>query len=164
MAEAEPCPVPHAIGHNPMELVIGTLQDGLSLFEPVAYVGHEHVPVCHLLGDCCNSGLPRLIGADGWGIPTIHHPKWSVLQRGLVGGVVDVLDPRKPAKPLAWMVAGEAAEVRGDDVVGCLRLPIRCGWNAVVMWSFVPVSRMSSRQNVEVKTGSRSDTMDWGTP
>jgi hypothetical protein len=32
------------------------------------------------------------------------------------------------------------------------------------MCSLVPMSRMSSRQNVEVNTGSRSDTMDCGTP
>jgi hypothetical protein len=31
------------------------------------------------------------------------------------------------------------------------------------MWSLVPISRMSSRQNNEVKIGSWSDMMDWGT-
>jgi hypothetical protein len=42
--------------------------------------------------------------------------------------------------------------------------PSDCGWNAVVMCSLVPMSRMSSHQNVEVKMGSWSDTMDCGTP
>ena len=42
--------------------------------------------------------------------------------------------------------------------------PSDWGWKAVVMCSLVPIRRMSSCQNVEVKTGSRSDTMDWGTP
>jgi hypothetical protein len=32
------------------------------------------------------------------------------------------------------------------------------------MCSFVPTKRISSRQNVDVKTGSRSDTIDCGTP
>ncbi|KAF0904666.1 hypothetical protein E2562_036035 [Oryza meyeriana var. granulata] len=32
------------------------------------------------------------------------------------------------------------------------------------MCSLVPMSLISSRQNVEVKTGSRSDTIDCGTP
>jgi hypothetical protein len=35
---------------------------------------------------------------------------------------------------------------------------------AVVMCNLVPTKRMSSRQNVDVKIGSRSDTMDCGTP
>jgi hypothetical protein len=35
-----------------------------------------------------------------------------------------------------------------------------CGWNAAVMCSMVPIKRMSSRQNVDVKTESMSDTMD----
>ena len=37
-------------------------------------------------------------------------------------------------------------------------------WKAEDMCSLVPMSRISSRQNVEVNTGSRSDTMDCGTP
>jgi hypothetical protein len=32
------------------------------------------------------------------------------------------------------------------------------------MWSLVPISRMSSRQNLEVNTASRSETVDYGTP
>jgi hypothetical protein len=42
--------------------------------------------------------------------------------------------------------------------------PSVCGWKADDMYNFVPVSRMSSCQNAEVKTGSRSETMDCGTP
>ena len=34
----------------------------------------------------------------------------------------------------------------------------------MVMWSLVPIRRMSLRQNLDVKTGSRSDTIDCGTP
>jgi len=42
--------------------------------------------------------------------------------------------------------------------------PSDCGWKAEDMCSLVPMSRIGSRQNVEVNTGSRSDTMDCGTP
>ena len=42
--------------------------------------------------------------------------------------------------------------------------PSDWGWKAVVMCSLVPIRRISSRQNIDVKTGSLSDTMDWGTP
>jgi hypothetical protein len=38
--------------------------------------------------------------------------------------------------------------------------PSDCGWKVDVMCSLGPVSRISSRQNVEVNTESRSDTMD----
>jgi hypothetical protein len=38
------------------------------------------------------------------------------------------------------------------------------GWKAVVMCNLMPTKRMSLRQNFEAKTGSWSDTMDWGTP
>ena len=42
--------------------------------------------------------------------------------------------------------------------------PSDYGWNAVDMWSLVPIKRMSFRQNADVKTGSRSETSDYGTP
>jgi hypothetical protein len=42
--------------------------------------------------------------------------------------------------------------------------PSVCGWNADDMRSLVPERRMSSLQNVDVKTGSRSETMDCGIP
>lgn len=42
--------------------------------------------------------------------------------------------------------------------------PSDCGWNAVVICSLIPVRRISSFQKMEVKTGSRSEMMDWGIP
>jgi len=42
--------------------------------------------------------------------------------------------------------------------------PSDYGWNAVDMWSLVPIKRMSSCQNADVKTGLRSETSDYGTP
>ena len=38
--------------------------------------------------------------------------------------------------------------------------PSDCGWKAVDMCSLVPNNRMSSRQNIDVKTGSQSNTID----
>lgn len=38
--------------------------------------------------------------------------------------------------------------------------PSDWGWNADVMCSLVPASRMSSHQKADVKMGSRSKTMD----
>jgi hypothetical protein len=40
--------------------------------------------------------------------------------------------------------------------------PSDWGWKAVVIWSLVPLKRMSSCQKLEVNTGSRSETMDSG--
>ena len=42
--------------------------------------------------------------------------------------------------------------------------PLDYGWNAEDMSSFVPMSLMSSLQKEDVNTGSRSETMDCGTP
>jgi hypothetical protein len=42
--------------------------------------------------------------------------------------------------------------------------PSDCGWNVEVMCSLAPIRRINSFQNVEVNTGSRSDTMDCGIP
>ena len=42
--------------------------------------------------------------------------------------------------------------------------PSDCGWNVVVMCSLAPMRRISSRQNMEVNTGSQSKTMDCGIP
>jgi hypothetical protein len=42
--------------------------------------------------------------------------------------------------------------------------PSDYGWKAIAMCNLVPTKRMSPRQNVDVKIGSRSDTMDYGTP
>lgn len=42
--------------------------------------------------------------------------------------------------------------------------PSDTGWNEVVMCSLAPDKRISSRQKVDMKTGSRSDdTIDCGT-
>ena len=38
--------------------------------------------------------------------------------------------------------------------------PSDYGWNTVVICSLVPIRRMSSRQNVDVKAESLFDTMD----
>ena len=37
--------------------------------------------------------------------------------------------------------------------------PSNCGWNAEVMWSLMPMRRMSTRQNAEVKMGSTTVKM-----
>jgi hypothetical protein len=51
---------------------------------------------------------------------------WNgVSRRGLVRGVVGVLDPRQPAQPLAGTISGEAVQVHHDDAVGDLRLVVQ---------------------------------------
>jgi hypothetical protein len=42
--------------------------------------------------------------------------------------------------------------------------PSDWGWKAVVIWSLVPLKRISSRQKLEVNTVSRSEMMDCGMP
>jgi hypothetical protein len=42
--------------------------------------------------------------------------------------------------------------------------PSDWGWKAVVIWSLVPLKRISSCQKLEVNTVSRSETMDCGMP
>lgn len=42
--------------------------------------------------------------------------------------------------------------------------PSDCGWNAEDMCCLMPVKRISSLQKVDVKMGSWSETIDWGTP
>ena len=42
--------------------------------------------------------------------------------------------------------------------------PSVCGWNAVLMYNFVPIAFCKYSQNLEVNLGSLSDTIDIGTP
>ena len=107
-----------------MMLVVMELLDSLSLLQPVPRGRQELLAFGHRLGHSSHARVPGLIGADGWRIAAIDHPKWRVVQRGLVRRVVDVLSPWQLAEPLTWAVAGEAPQVHGDDAVGCLCLAI----------------------------------------
>ena len=108
-----------------MGLVIVRLLHRLSLLQTVAHVGQELVPVRHVLGHRCNSRLAWFVRADGGRITPVNHLEWRLLQRGLVGGVVDVLCPRQPPEPLARTISCEAAKVHDDDPVRRLCLAIR---------------------------------------
>jgi len=59
------------------------------------------------------------------GVSAIDHSKRCVAERELKGGVVGVLRPWQPTKPLSGTVAGEAAQVHDDDPVGGLGSAVR---------------------------------------
>jgi hypothetical protein len=125
MTEVEQNPITHCIGDRAVQLVVVPLLDRLGLFQSVADVHQELVAVRHVLGDSGHACLARLIGANRQWVATIHHTEWCVLERRLVGRIVDVLGPGQPTEPLAGAVVGEAAQVYDDDAVGCFRLAIR---------------------------------------
>jgi hypothetical protein len=106
-------------------LVVDALLHRLCLFKAIADVVEEGQALLHLLGNRCDVGLAGLIGADGRGVLAIDHTKRSVTEGGLVGGVVCVLYPWQPTKPLPGTVAGEASQVHDDDPVGGLGLAVR---------------------------------------
>ena len=108
MVETEPRPISHSEGELPVMLVIVSLVDGLSLLKAEVDINEELVSLHHVLDDCRDPGLAGLVRADRWGVTTINHPERSVTERCLVGGVVDVLHPRKPSQPLSGSIACEA--------------------------------------------------------
>jgi hypothetical protein len=62
-------------------LLVDALLDHLCLFKVIADVVEEGNALLHLMGDHCDTGLAGLIGADGRGVPTIVHTKWSFAER-----------------------------------------------------------------------------------
>jgi hypothetical protein len=107
--------------------VIVTFVDGLGLLEAEADVSEELISFRHVLGDRRDPCFTGLIGADGGWVTVIDHSEWSVMERGLVGGVVDVLRPGEPAQPLSRAISGEAAQVYDGDLVGGLHLAVGLG-------------------------------------
>jgi hypothetical protein len=59
--------------------------------------------------------------------PAIDNPERQRAQGGLKRGVVALLCPWQPLKPLPRSVGGEAAQIHGDDAVGGLGLSIGLG-------------------------------------
>jgi hypothetical protein len=127
LAQSEPDPIAHLISDIPVMPVIVTLVDGLGLLEVEADVIEELISFCHVLGDRRDPCFVGLIGADrGW-VTAVDYLERCVVERELVGGVVDVLRSGEPAQPLSRAISGEAAQVHDDDLVGGLRLVVRLG-------------------------------------
>ena len=110
--------IAHLIRNMTVELVVVLLLDRLCLLQAITDVRQELVTLLHVPGDGGHPCVPRLIRPDGWRIAPVDDAERRVPQRGLVGGVVDVLGPWQPAQPLSRSIAGEAAQVHDDDVVG----------------------------------------------
>jgi hypothetical protein len=125
LSKAKKSPIANLEGHWSMVLVVDALLNRLCLFKAIVDVVEESCTFFHLLGNRCDTGLVGLIRADGRGVPAIDHTKRRVAERGLVGGVVCVLRPWQPTKPLPGTVAGEASQVHDDDSVGSLSLAVR---------------------------------------
>jgi hypothetical protein len=147
-----------------MSLVTVVLLDRLCLLEAMADISQELVSFGHRLVHCSYSSVAIFIGPDGGRVSAIDHTE-RCLPQGRLNAVLSVYSAqgshriqsrgRSPMKQRRYMAMTRlAASV----------WPSNYGWNAVVMWSWVPMSRISSRQNVEVNTGSRSETMDYDIP
>ena len=124
VSEAKKDPIAHHVGDVAVRPVVVVLLDLLRLFEAMTHIRQELVTVGDGAGHSRHPGVPRLIRPDRRRVTPIYNPERGVLERALVGGVEDVLRPRKPLKPLARPVASEAAQVHGDDAVGRLGLPV----------------------------------------
>jgi hypothetical protein len=97
VAQTRPNPITHCIAVIPVMVVVEALVDGLSLLEAVTDVRKEFVTFRHVLGNHRHPRFAGLIRADGGWVSVVNHPERSVTERRLVGGVVDVLYPGKPA-------------------------------------------------------------------
>jgi hypothetical protein len=78
-------------------VVVEALVNGLGLLKAVTYVCQELVPFRHVFGDCRHPRFAGLIRANGGWVSAINHSERSIEERRLVGNVVDVLCPGKPA-------------------------------------------------------------------
>ena len=105
-------------------LVVVALVYRLCLLEEVANIHQQLVPFGHALRHDRHTRLARLVRPDGRRVVAVHNPERSVLERGLEGGVVDVLLPGQPTEPLPRSITHEAAKVHDDDLVCRLSLPI----------------------------------------
>jgi len=108
-----------------MSFIVVVLLYRLSLFQAKADVVEERLALSHCCGDGSHPSVTSPIGPDGWGITSIDHSEGRLAQGRLIGGVVCKLRPWQPPEPIPRTIAGEAAQVHGDDAVGCLGLAIR---------------------------------------
>jgi hypothetical protein len=69
-------------------------------------------------------GFPLFVGAQGGRVAPVHNAERRLPQRRLKGGVEDVLRPGEPTQLVAGAITYQATEVRNDDLVSRLRLPI----------------------------------------
>ena len=97
LAQSEPDPIAHHVFDIPVVPIVVALVDGLGLLEADADVSEELVSFRHVLGDRRYPCFAGLIGANGGWVTVVDHPKRCVAEGGLVGSVVDVSRPRKPA-------------------------------------------------------------------
>jgi hypothetical protein len=91
LAQSEPDRIAHLVSDIPVMPVVVMLVHGLGLLKAEADVSEELVSFRHVLGDRRDPCLAGLIGADGGWVTAVDHPERCVAERGLVGGVVDVL-------------------------------------------------------------------------
>ena len=110
-----------------MRVIIRDLGDRLSLFQAQMYVFDKSVMFSHVLSNGGNPDLTRIIRAQAWRVPALHHSKQCIFEDGVKGCIVDVLRPRKPTNPLPSMVSCHASEVHANRLVHHLHLAICWG-------------------------------------
>jgi len=88
-------PIPDLVGHWPVLAVVVELLNRLRLLEAIANVGEERLAGLHLLGRRRHPRLTRFIRTDGGRVTTVDHAERRLVERRLVGRVVDVGDDRR---------------------------------------------------------------------
>jgi hypothetical protein len=96
MMEAKPHLISNLKPQLPMILVVVVLVDGLGLLETQTNVREELVSYHNRLGHRRDTRIARLVRSDRRRVMAVDHSEGRVLERGLEGGVVQVLYPRKP--------------------------------------------------------------------
>ena len=117
-------PLTHLVVDRMVEPIVVALLRRLGLLELVPDVleelrvlrqspSHYRYPRCSVL-----------VYPQGGGVAAVHNAERRLPQRRLKGGVEDVLRPGEPTQLVAGAITYQATEVRNDDLVSRLRLPI----------------------------------------
>lgn len=98
-------PIAHLVHDMSVELLVVLLLDFLRLLQATADVYQELVMLLHAPRDCRHAGVAWFIGLGGRRVAPVDDAEWHVTQRGLEGGVVDVLGLWQPTQPLLTTTA-----------------------------------------------------------
>lgn len=132
-----------------------------SLDKTLTNVNQKLVAVGNVAFHGLIADFPRRIRPQGRRVSTKDHTERRVLQEG---SIVAIFRPRKPMKPLPRTVASEATQIHANDPIDRLRLAIRLRVKCRTQCKREAEAANRAFQNPEVKTTSRSETMEAGTP
>jgi hypothetical protein len=121
-------PKEHPIADGELEFtMVGVVEPAgvlLSLEKTSTHLLKELIPVGEQGVHRLRARLPRGVGQQVWGWPTVHHLERGGLERRVIGRVVAKLGPWEPIQPITRAITCQTPKILGNCLVDSFRLPI----------------------------------------